>query len=117
MDASRISKTSKKRKLIDTGAPAQKTQPSRKGKKAWRKNVDIDEVEAGLEGLREEERVTGYVLDNPMFGIVNVLISCWDLCDVAESYRIVKTRICSNSMLSAMNKVHFLSMSMLMLSF
>jgi hypothetical protein len=33
------------------------TQSSRKGKKAWRKNL---EVEQGLEGLRQEEGVTGY---------------------------------------------------------
>ncbi|OAP57412.1 hypothetical protein AYL99_08150 [Fonsecaea erecta] len=36
------------------GAPSQPTQPSRKGKKAWRKNVDISTVTAGLETLREE---------------------------------------------------------------
>jgi len=45
----------------DFGAPSQHNQGSRKGKRAWRKNVDIDEVEEGLEGLRAEERVTGYV--------------------------------------------------------
>lgn len=44
------------------GAPAQRTQSSRKGKKAWRKNIDIDEVEEGLEELRVEERVTGSTL-------------------------------------------------------
>lgn len=43
------------------GAPSQHNQGSRKGKRAWRKNVDIGEVEDGLEGLRAEERVTGYV--------------------------------------------------------
>jgi nucleolar protein 53 len=43
------------------GAPSQRNQGSRKGKRAWRKNVDIGEVEEGLEGLRAEERVTGYV--------------------------------------------------------
>lgn len=41
------------------GAPSQRAQSSRKGKKAWRKNIDIDEVEEGLEELRVEERVTG----------------------------------------------------------
>ena len=41
------------------GAPSQQSQPSRKGKRAWRKNVDIDEVEERLEGLREEERILG----------------------------------------------------------
>jgi hypothetical protein len=42
------------------GAPSQHNQGSRKGKRAWRKNVDIGEVEEGLEGMRAEERVTGY---------------------------------------------------------
>jgi nucleolar protein 53 len=44
------------------GAPSQLSQPSRKGKKAWRKNVDIQDVEKGLEDMREEERVLGYVI-------------------------------------------------------
>jgi nucleolar protein 53 len=34
--------------------PSQFKQPSRKGKKAWRKNVDITEVQEGLEDLRQE---------------------------------------------------------------
>lgn len=34
--------------------PRQHNQPSRKGKKAWRKNVDIGEVEKGLVDLNEE---------------------------------------------------------------
>jgi nucleolar protein 53 len=33
--------------------PRQHSQPSRKGKKAWRKNVDIEEVQTGLEELTE----------------------------------------------------------------
>ncbi|KAH9474509.1 Ribosome biogenesis protein NOP53 [Psilocybe cubensis] len=41
------------------GAPSQLNQSSRKGKKAWRKNVDITDVEATMEELRAEERVTG----------------------------------------------------------
>lgn len=36
-------------------APQQFNQPSRKGKKAWRKNVDISEVQKGLQQLRDEE--------------------------------------------------------------
>ncbi|KAJ7132336.1 P60-like protein [Mycena epipterygia] len=44
------------------GAPAQHNQPSRKGKKAWRKNVDIQDVEEGIEELRAEERATGTFL-------------------------------------------------------
>lgn len=35
-------------------APKQFNQPSRKGKKAWRKNVDVTEVQKGLEELNEE---------------------------------------------------------------
>ena len=34
--------------------PQQHKQPSRKGKKAWRKNVDVSDVQAGLEQAREE---------------------------------------------------------------
>jgi nucleolar protein 53 len=54
------SASSKKSIRSALGAPSQHNQSSRKGKKAWRKNVDIGEVEQGLEGLRQEERVTGY---------------------------------------------------------
>jgi hypothetical protein len=35
--------------------PQQYKQPSRKGKKAWRKNVDITEVNEGLRVVRDEE--------------------------------------------------------------
>ncbi|KAF4982232.1 hypothetical protein FZEAL_2116 [Fusarium zealandicum] len=35
-------------------APKQFTQPSRKGKKAWRKNVDVTEVQQGLAELNKE---------------------------------------------------------------
>ncbi|GJJ14638.1 hypothetical protein Clacol_008904 [Clathrus columnatus] len=41
------------------GAPSQHSQPSRKGKKAWRKNVDIGTIEDGLEIIRDQERVVG----------------------------------------------------------
>src|SRR2546423_5701744 len=46
-----------------------KSQPSRKGKKAWRKNVDIKDVEKALEGIRTEERIIGFVFfdDNVIF--------------------------------------------------
>ena len=47
--------------MLFRSAPAQRNQSSRKGKRAWRKNVDLDEVEEGLEELRAEERVSGYV--------------------------------------------------------
>lgn len=35
-------------------APRQPKQPSRKGKKAWRKNVDITEIQQGLETVQDE---------------------------------------------------------------
>ena len=35
-------------------APKQFSQPSRKGKKAWRKNVDVTDVQEGLEELNKE---------------------------------------------------------------
>lgn len=34
--------------------PQQHKQPSRKGKKAWRKHVDVSDVQAGLEQVRDE---------------------------------------------------------------
>src|SRR5690606_3840973 len=38
----------------DIGEPQQYKQASRKGKRAWRKHVDITEVQEGLRNLREE---------------------------------------------------------------
>jgi nucleolar protein 53 len=43
------------------GAPSQHNQSSRKGKRAWRKNVNLGDVEQGLEIIRAEERATGSV--------------------------------------------------------
>lgn len=40
--------------LLMMDAPQQYNQPSRKGKKAWRKNVDVSEVDIGLEVARKE---------------------------------------------------------------
>ena len=34
--------------------PSQHKQPSRKGRKAWRKNVDVSEVEKGLEERNDQ---------------------------------------------------------------
>ena len=44
---------------VNIGAPAQLAQKSRKGKKAWRKNIDVRDEEAAMEQAREEERATG----------------------------------------------------------
>jgi len=35
-------------------APQQHKQPSRKGKKAWRKNIDVTDVEKGLDQVNQE---------------------------------------------------------------
>jgi nucleolar protein 53 len=42
-----------------TIAPQQHKQPSRKGKKAWRKNVDVTEIQEGLDEVRDE-LIKGY---------------------------------------------------------
>ncbi|EIW79440.1 P60-like protein [Coniophora puteana RWD-64-598 SS2] len=48
----------------DVGAPAQLSQSSRKGKRAWRKNIDIQPIERGMESLRKEERIIGTTLQH-----------------------------------------------------
>ncbi|KAI2614299.1 P60-like protein [Hypoxylon fragiforme] len=48
-----------------TTAPATYSQPSRKGKKAWRKNVDVTEVQKGLEELNEEILKGGVIAEKP----------------------------------------------------
>ncbi|KAK5720727.1 hypothetical protein LTR15_006688 [Elasticomyces elasticus] len=40
--------------MTTTAPPATHTQPSRKGKKAWRKNVDLTPITSGLDATREE---------------------------------------------------------------
>lgn len=56
-------RTQKKSKPVPStsaiGAPAQYAQTNRKGKKAWRKNIDIQPEEAALERKREVETVLG----------------------------------------------------------
>ncbi|KAH9883776.1 P60-like protein [Xylariomycetidae sp. FL2044] len=46
-------------------APATYKQPSRKGKKAWRKNVDVTEVQQGLENLNDEIIKGGVIAEKP----------------------------------------------------
>ncbi|CBF79491.1 ribosome biogenesis protein NOP53 [Aspergillus nidulans FGSC A4] len=46
-------------------APQQYGQPSRKGKKAWRKNVDVSEVQEGLRLLKDEEIKGGVLAEKP----------------------------------------------------
>ncbi|CAI2181110.1 10798_t:CDS:2 [Funneliformis geosporum] len=45
--------------IISIKPARRKSQPSRKGKKAWRKNVNIADLEKTLEGIRAEERTFG----------------------------------------------------------
>ncbi|KAI9679291.1 MAG: hypothetical protein M1817_005311 [Caeruleum heppii] len=46
-------------------APSQHKQPSRKGKKAWRKNVDLSRVQEGLENVRDEVIKGGIIAEKP----------------------------------------------------
>ncbi|KAL4896237.1 Nop53-domain-containing protein [Aspergillus ambiguus] len=46
-------------------APKQYSQPSRKGKKAWRKNVDVTDVQEGLRLLKDEEIKGGVLAEKP----------------------------------------------------
>lgn len=55
-------------------APQQFKQPSRKGKKAWRKNVDVTEVQDGLRQVKDEE-IKGYVHVYTALTAGNLLIS------------------------------------------
>ncbi|PHH83555.1 hypothetical protein CDD82_7116 [Ophiocordyceps australis] len=48
-----------------TDSPKQHNQPSRKGKKAWRKHVDVTEVEQGLQQLNEEIIQGGVIKEKP----------------------------------------------------
>lgn len=56
---------------MSTKAPATHKQPSRKGKKAWRKNVDITPVTAGLEEVREQ--ITQGYPPSPLSGAGSIL--------------------------------------------
>lgn len=49
--------------MSELGRPSQKQQSSRKGKKAWRKNIDIDDIEKAIEAKREEIRQLGVEAD------------------------------------------------------
>ncbi|KAN0094429.1 Ribosome biogenesis protein Nop53/GLTSCR2 [Tylopilus felleus] len=62
------SQAAKKPVKSKLGAPSQLSQSSRKGKRAWRKNIDIQTVEEGLESLRAEERVVGSILQKQTDG-------------------------------------------------
>ncbi|KAI4242150.1 MAG: hypothetical protein L6R40_004193 [Gallowayella cf. fulva] len=54
------------------GAPQTHSQRSRKGKKAWRKNVDVSEVQEGLENAREEIIKGGIVAEKPSDALFTV---------------------------------------------
>ncbi|KAL9580644.1 MAG: hypothetical protein Q9212_004377, partial [Teloschistes hypoglaucus] len=66
------------------GAPQQHSQPSRKGKKAWRKNVDVSEVQQGLENARAEVIKGGIVAEKPSDSIFTL--------DITGSEQIRKTQ-------------------------
>ncbi|EEB05317.1 rRNA processing protein Rrp16 [Schizosaccharomyces japonicus yFS275] len=49
--------------LKSRDAPVQYKQSSRKSKRAWRKNIDLEDVERGLEKVREEEVQGGIIAE------------------------------------------------------
>ena len=53
---------------VSPGAPQQHKQSSRKGKKAWRKNVDVTDIQEGLEEVREEV-IKGYDNTKPTVSV------------------------------------------------
>ncbi|CAK7273336.1 hypothetical protein SEPCBS119000_005603 [Sporothrix epigloea] len=53
-------------------APQQHKQPSRKGRKAWRKNVDVSEVEHGLEERNKEIIKGGIVKETASAGLFQI---------------------------------------------
>ncbi|KAL4885313.1 hypothetical protein BJY04DRAFT_205479 [Aspergillus karnatakaensis] len=66
-------------------APQQYTQPSRKGKKAWRKNVDVTEVQEGLRLLKDEEIKGGVLAEKPSEELF--VIDTKGSSEARESYR------------------------------
>ncbi|KAG9246552.1 ribosome biogenesis protein Nop53/GLTSCR2 [Calycina marina] len=48
---------------VAPAAPQTHKQKSRKGKKAWRKNVDVTDIEAGLEEFRDEVMLGGIIAE------------------------------------------------------
>ena len=54
-----MTKTQVSEGMSALGRPAQYQRSSRKGKKAWRKHIDLSATEAALEDIREQERVMG----------------------------------------------------------
>ena len=68
--------------------PQQHKQPSRKGKKAWRKNVDITSVQQGLESLRDEIRLGGPLAEKPAEDIFVVDIAPSE--DIKKKHKIQK---------------------------
>ncbi|KAK9240750.1 hypothetical protein V1525DRAFT_394870 [Lipomyces kononenkoae] len=49
---------------MEVNAPKQLSQSSRKGRRAWRKNVDISDIQEGLDKVREETIIHGTTLNS-----------------------------------------------------
>ncbi|KAL9615021.1 MAG: hypothetical protein Q9167_000553 [Letrouitia subvulpina] len=50
---------------VSAGEPRQHGQPSRKRKREWRKNIDVSEIEAGLETARDQVIKGGIISEKP----------------------------------------------------
>ena len=56
--------------------PQQHKQPSRKGKKAWRKHVDVSDVQAGLEQVRDEVIKGSGPVENSIYTNFTKYLTC-----------------------------------------
>jgi nucleolar protein 53 len=86
---------------VETGAPATHGQKTRKGKKAWRKNIDVSQEEEAMEQARAEERVTGWV-NSSLFWYSNA-------DQIVGNTLRRRTGICSLSIPSEMSRVSYTS--------
>ncbi|KAI6039171.1 P60-like protein [Pisolithus marmoratus] len=87
------------------GAPSQLAQASRKGKRAWRKNIDMQGVEDTMESLRAEERVIGSTLQSQPDGQLFVVDTRGDEQIRKSLPRYSRAQLTSTKIISARSAV------------
>ena len=86
-------------------APATYSQPSRKGKRAWRKNIDIEPVTSGLEEVREGYRQTGQIPEFEPSGSLAYRIDLTGDADIKKRVEKVQRKLKEDEILAARSKV------------
>ncbi|KAH0557167.1 hypothetical protein GP486_005041 [Trichoglossum hirsutum] len=86
-----------------TRPPSQFNQPSRKGKKAWRKNIDITEVQEGLEIVRDEI-ITGGIIVEKASEELFAIDTAGDR-DIAKAYRLKHKPLKADEILAARSAI------------